>query len=84
MSKCVQLNKQTKLKTEEEKTKNPSFGFRGKSSEIRLKFGNLEKMSKWTGLFFSKWLQFLWNFQRKKLSFGFSGKKKGKKSVKYV
>ena len=57
MSKCVQLNKQTKLKTEEEKTKNPSFEFRGKkgrgekSSEIRLKFENLEKMSKWTGLF---------------------------------
>ena len=38
---------------------------------------NLEKMSKWTGLFFSKWLEFLWNFRRKKIIVRISGRKKG-------
>ena len=86
MSKCVQLNKQTKLKTEEEKTKNPSFGFRGKKEggEKAVKLGgnleNLEKMRvNGLGFFFSvNGFNFCGIFKDKKLSFGFSGKKKGK------
>ena len=68
-------NKQTKklkAKEFEERKKKSSFGRekKGKSSEIRVKFENLEKMSKWTRL--DSKCPGLWKSDKKKNDGGFS------------